>query len=105
MIAYILIIIGGLTLTVGDVFMQKWVDTNITKNFIIGMIIYVVALTCLAFSFKYKNIVIASVLYILINIISLLIVNYYLFNQPLSSSQFIGIFFAIVSIIFLEIKF
>lgn len=102
---YILILIAGLFLTLGDVFMQKWIDTNSYWYYFIGMVIYVLALGGLAFSFKYKSIVIASILYILVNIISLILVNQLFFGKSMTISEYIGIGFALISVVFLEYKF
>lgn len=104
LIPILLIIAGGLIVTVGDVFIQKWVDGQPISYYIIGLIIYTVAGALLAYSFKYKSIVIASVLYILVNIITLLFVNAYYFNQSLTPMQYIGVFFGIMCIVFLELS-
>ena len=65
-IPFILLAIGGSILTVGDIFMKERVIKNTNVLFFSGLAIYIVGLIFLAYSFKYKNIVIASILYILV---------------------------------------
>ena len=66
-VALILLLIGGIILTVGDILMKKWVNTNLYLFYFIGMIVYLVGLNFLAQSFKFKNIAVASVIFVIIN--------------------------------------
>ena len=102
-IALILLAVGGLILTVGDLFMKEWVITNKTVIYIGGMIFYIIGLNFLAFSFKYKNIAVASVIFVLINIITLLIFSYFYFHEKLTGLEVFGIVLGIAAIIMLEL--
>ena len=83
---FLYVILGSISLTVGDVFMRKWVADDSYGNFSIGFMCYLLGMLFLAFSFKYKNIAIASMLLVLFNIITLLIVRWYMFKEPISIS-------------------
>jgi len=99
----ILVLIGGLILTGGDILMKKWVGTNNYLFYIFGMLIYVVGLNFLAQSFKYKNIAVASIIFVLFNIITLSIFSWFYFKETLSIISIIGIVLGLISVIVLEI--
>lgn len=99
----ILLFIGGLILTIGDIVMKKWVSNNNTSIFLIGLMIYLVALIFLAYSFKYKNIAVASTIFVIFNIITLLFFSWFYFKETLTPLQIIGIVLGISSIMFLEL--
>lgn len=88
-------------LTIGDIVMKKWVSSNNSSLFIIGLAIYLIGMIFLAYSFKYKNIAVASTIFVIFNIVTLSIVSLALFKESLTVSQIIGIIFGIISIIFL----
>ena len=101
-IGLVLVLVGGVILTAGDVLMKKWVGTNNYLFYIFGMLIYIVGLNFLAQSFKYKNIAVASIIFVLINIITLSIFSWFYFKETLSIAQIIGIILGLISVIVLE---
>lgn len=100
---FILLFIGGAILTIWDIIMKKWVISNNIYLFISGLIIYMIGMIFLAYSFKYKNIAVASTIFVLFNVITLSIISWLYFKETLSTTQLIGIAFGIISIIFLEL--
>lgn len=100
----ILLFIGGLILTMGDLVMKKWIIENNITIFISGLAIYLLGLIFLAYSFKYKNIAAASTIFVIFNIITLSIVSWIYFKETLTPFQMIGIALGIVSILFLELS-
>lgn len=101
---FIILFIGGSVLTVGDIVMKKWVVDNNSFLFIIGLAIYLVGLVFLAFSFKYKNIAVASVLLVIFNVLSLLFVSWFYFREKISLLQLAGIALALIAVVILEIE-
>jgi len=99
----ILLFIGGMVLTVGDIFMKKWVAVDRPVFYIVGMIIYLIGLNFLAQSFKYKNIAVASVIFVAVNVITLSLVSWWYFKESLSLLQILGIVVGLASIVILEI--
>ena len=99
-IPFILLFIGGSVLTIGDIVMKKWIANNNIFLFIIGLIIYLIGLIFLAHSFKYKNIAVASTIFVIFNVITLSIVSWFYFKETLTPFQIIGIILGIISIIF-----
>lgn len=98
-----LLFIGGIILTIGDVVMKKWVTNDNMSLFIAGMIIYLFGLLFLAYSYKYKNIAVASTIFVIFNIITLSIVSWFYFKESLTLLQLVGIFLGICSVLLLEL--
>lgn len=98
----LLIFIGGSILTAGDIVMKKWVASSQPLWFVTGMILYVVGLVFLAYSYKYKNIAVASTIFVIFNIITLAIVSWFCFKEALTPLQAIGIALGIGAVLFLE---
>ena len=101
---FLLLLAGGSILTIGDIVMKKWVINQHLFIFIIGLFIYLIGLIFLSYSFKFKNIAVASTIFVLCNVITLSLVSWLYFKEPLSSCQIIGIFFGITTILFLEMS-
>jgi len=99
----ILLAIGGVVLTCGDILMKKWVATNTYMFYFIGLAIYLVGLNFMAQSFKFENIAVASTLLVIFNIISLAIVSWLFFKETLSPLQIVGIVMGIATVIILEL--
>lgn len=103
LLPFIFLFIGGSVLTIGDIIMKKWVINNNMFLFISGLAIYLFGLIFLAYSFKYKNIAVASTIFVIFNIITLSIVSWFYFKETLSTYQLIGIILGISSVLFLEL--
>jgi multidrug transporter EmrE-like cation transporter len=103
LIALALLAIGGLIVTIGDLFMKEWITTNRSWIYAGGMIFYLIGMNFLAFSFKYKNIAVASVIFILINVITLIVFSYFYFHEKLSGLEIGGILLGIAAIVMLEL--
>ena len=101
-IALIIIFCGGVILTAGDIILKKWIETNKSLFYVIGILIYIVGLNFLAQSFKFKNIAVASVMMVIINVIILSIFSWLYFKETLSIYQIIGIILGLAAITILE---
>ena len=99
----LLLFIGGSILTIGDIVMKKRVKTNTTGVFITGLGIYMIGMIFLAQSFKYKNIAVASTIFVIFNIITLSCISWLYFKETLSPIQIIGIILAISAVVCLEL--
>ncbi len=102
-IGLILVLIGGIILTAGDVLMKKWVGTNNYLFYVLGMLIYIIGLNFLVQSYKYKNIAVASLILVLFNVITLSIFSWLYFKETLSIAQIIGIILGLISVTVLEL--
>lgn len=99
----ILVLAGGFVLTIGDIFMKQWTYNNNWTTFSIGLITWCIGLIFLAFSFKYKNIAVGSLIFSVSNVIFLTIFSWLYYKEVLTINQVIGIILGIIAIIFLEI--
>ncbi len=97
------LIIGGSVLTIGDIFFKFWTKNPHNWMYVVGLSIYLIGLMFLVQSFKNTNIAVASAIFVVANIITLTIVSWLFFNEPLSIIKIIGLLLAIVSILILEI--
>jgi multidrug transporter EmrE-like cation transporter len=102
-IAIILLLIGGIILTAGDILMKEWVVTNKYLFYFIGLAVYLIGLNFLAQSFKFKNIAVASVIFVIFNVVTLSLVSWLYFKETLSPMQIIGMALGIAAIIVLEL--
>lgn len=100
----LLLFIGGVVLTAGDIVMKKWVISDSSYLYIIGIVIYMIGMNFLAVSFKYKNIAVASTLFVLFNVITLLIVSWVFFKERLSVTEIIGVALGLASVTVLELS-
>lgn len=100
----IILFVGGIILTIGDIVMKKWVSTSHFSYYMIGLFIYLIGLNFLAFSFKYKNIAVASVIFVLFNVITLSIVSWLYFKETLNTMQLIGIVVGLIAVVMLELS-
>lgn len=98
-----LLVTGGIVLTVGDVMFKLWAESPNPALYTAGLLVYLFGLTFLAQSFKYENIAVASALFVIFNILSLLLVSWIYFDEKISLLQMIGLLLAIASILLLEI--
>jgi multidrug transporter EmrE-like cation transporter len=94
----------GVFLTAGDILMKIWVEGRQTRYYITGLILYIVGVNFLAFSYLYRNIAVATTLTNIFNILILTAVSWFWFKDKLTIQEMIGIAFAIVAIIILEWK-
>lgn len=102
-IAIVLLAIGAFIDTIGDIIMKKWVVDKNVWVFVMGMLTYLIGLGFLAYSYNYKNIAVASVIFVIINIVMLSVVSWFYFNETLSPLQIIGIIVGVIAIIILEL--
>jgi len=104
-IGLILLLIGSLILTVGDIVMKRWIADGAASYYLyaLGIGIYLIGTNFLAFSFKYKNIAVASVIFILLNVAILSVISWFYFGEKLNTMQMFGIILGIAAVIILEL--
>ena len=75
---------------------------HISLLYIGGLAIYLIGLVFLVESFKSENIAVASAIFVIINIATLLLVSWLWFGDKLSLLQIVGLALALVAIALLE---
>jgi multidrug transporter EmrE-like cation transporter len=104
----LLLFFGGLLLTIGDLLMKQWIKvTNgsslLSMPYLLGMVAYVAGLTFYAYTLRSKHIAIATVILILFNLITLLIVDHFFFGERYSMLHLAGIAIGMVAVLLLEL--
>src|SRR5690606_16376712 len=100
--AILYITFGALFDTFGDLLMKNWVINNSKIYFAGGMLFYVVGLSFLAYSFTFKNIVIASVLFLIFNVVLLSLVNWFVYSEALSHKEIAGLCLGLMAVVLFE---
>ncbi|MDC8002110.1 hypothetical protein POV26_13770 [Aequorivita todarodis] len=100
--ALIYITAGALFDTFGDLLMKTWVISNSKIHFAGGMLFYVIGLSFLAYSFTFKNIVVASVMFLIFNVILLSLINWMVYSETLSNKEITALALGLVSIVLFE---
>ncbi len=98
----LLLAAGGILLTVGDIILKKWVVNSSWNLYLAGLFVWLIALNALAYSFKFQNIAVASMLIVIFNVATLAVVSAYYFGEPLSNKQLFGLLLGLASVALLE---
>jgi len=99
----VLVFIGGIILTAGDIVLKKWVVTSYNHFYVLGLVLYFISMNFLAQSYKYEDIAIASMIMVIFNILTLTLVGYFVFKENITAYEIMGIALGITALIFLEI--
>ncbi len=101
LIPFVVLFIGGVVLTVGDLVFKTWVEKGMGYSllYIFGVFVYLIGSMLLVESYKYDvNIAVAGIVQVLFNTIILVIFTYFYFHEPLTTKQFAGIILGVLSI-------
>lgn len=97
-------LLAGFILTGADIVFRYWQDTPWRGGFWVALGIYTVGVMCMMFTFFGKNIAIATMLTVLINMISYLVVAYFIFGDTLSPIKLFGLGLGLIAIFVLELS-
>lgn len=98
----LMLIAGGLILTVGDIVQKQWAITHKNYLFWLGIAVWTIGSVFLAFAYQYKNMAVATVIYIMVNIVSLTLVSWYWYNEKLTPLQIFAVILAMIAVVILE---
>ncbi len=94
--------LGAMFDTIGDLFIKNWVANNTTISLGSGIFFYAIGLSLLVYSFTFKNMVVTSVLFVILNLILLSIANYFYYNESFSNKEGIALILGIAAIVLFE---
>ena len=83
--------------------MKKWMLLNSLPTYLIGMFLYIIGLNFLVYTFKFKEIAVASVIFTIFNVLTLILAGKLFFDETLSPNKIIGIILALIAVIILEL--
>ena len=99
----IILFIGGLILTVGDIFAAEWVRSHGgIFLYVAVMFFYIIGMVFVVASYDKEDIPVATVIIVTFNITILTIVGVLAFNENLTPGKIVGIILGLVSLAFLE---
>ena len=99
----LILLIAGLTLTIGDLVAGKWVTSNKKSFYILTLLLYMIGLNFLIYSYKFEDIAIASIIMEIFNIVTLTLAGRFLFKENITKTEIAGIIVGIIAVIILEI--
>jgi multidrug transporter EmrE-like cation transporter len=100
--AMVWLALGGSILTVGDIIFKFWIRDSSRIAYVLGLATYLLGLMCLVQSFKTQNMAVASAVFVLVNIGTLAVVSWLVFDERLSMTKIAGLGLAVVAVLILE---
>jgi len=99
----LLLTIGAIFLTTGDIIAKKWVLSDKKYWYFLTLLFYIIGLNFLIASYRFEDIAVASITLEILNITILTLVGIRLYKEKISKTELTGIILGIISIIILEI--
>jgi multidrug transporter EmrE-like cation transporter len=96
-----ILLIGGLSLTIGDLFAGKYIKSKTKLLYALVMIFYIIGLNFLIYSYKFENIAVASIMLEIFNVVTLTIAGKFLFKENITKSELCGIIIGLIAVIIL----
>jgi len=99
----VILFVGGIILTIGDIFAAQWVRFN--GGFLLyfmTMLFYIIGMVILIVSYEKEDIPVASVILVMFNVIILTIVGIMIFKEEITLTKIIGIILGFISLTLLE---
>ena len=99
----LLVIVVSILEVAGDILFKEWTLKNNKYLLILGIIAYLVATTFWAFSLKFQNISKAVVIFGVLTVIIGVLVGVFLYKEPLTTLNIIGVILGLAAIFLIEI--
>ena len=99
----LLVIVVSILEVAGDILFKEWTLKNNKYFLILGIIAYLVATTFWAFSLKFQNLSKAVVIFGVLTVIIGVLVGVFLYKEPLTTLNIIGVILGLAAIFLLEI--
>ena len=97
-----LLFAGGCLLTIGDIFQKEWIIRNNYWLFWIGILLYTMGGILLAICYRYKNMATATMIYIIFNVVTLVIISWLWYDEKLDMIAILGLVLGMVSVGLME---
>lgn len=97
---YSSLVIGGILLTCGDLFMKSWASGGGGKisNYCIGVLFWIIGSLFLAWTYKYKNMAVATIIYLFFNVATLVLFSMFYYKEFLTIKQWIGLVLGFIAV-------
>ena len=97
------ILLSGIFLTLGDIALRMWFASDLHNGFLTAFLLYMTGIFCMMMSFFEKNIAVATIATVLVNIIIYLLVSNYLYGDTINGWHLFGIILGCIAIIIFEL--
>jgi multidrug transporter EmrE-like cation transporter len=98
----ILLFIGGIILTIGDIIAAQWIRFGGNYLYIFVILFYFIGMIFLINSYKNEDIPVASIILVIFNVVILVFAGVFLFGESINLLKILGIVLCFVSIYLLE---
>ncbi len=102
-IYYLLILCAALAEAMGDGVLKKWAVSQNSHWFILGILLYLTSVITWAFSLKYELISKAIIVVMILNTLFVLIIGSLFFKESLTDIQKLGVVFALIGLVLIEL--
>jgi len=99
----VLLFIGGIIFTAGDIIAAEWVRVGGSYLYIFIMLMYMIGMFFLISSYKAEDIAVASVIMVIFNVVTLTIVGILFFHEGISVTKIFGILLGLIAVVLLEL--
>jgi multidrug transporter EmrE-like cation transporter len=99
----IVMALSGATITIGDLFSGKWVKTDKKLFYALAFLFYIIGSIFLIYTYKSEDIVIATMVVEIINLVTLTLAGRFIFKENISKMEIIGIAIGLVALVILEL--
>lgn len=99
----LLVIVVSLLEVIGDILFKEWTIKDNKYFLLLGIVAYMIATTCWAFSLRFQSLSKAVVIFGVLTVIIGVLVGVLLYKEPLTNLNIIGIVLGLASIVLLEL--
>ncbi len=97
-----ILLAAGIILTIGDLFAGRWIQTKSRFLYTLVLVLYMIGLNFLIYSYKFEDIAVASIMMEIFNIVTLTLAGKFLFKENITKTEIMGIIVGVIAIIILE---
>ncbi|MFH1375782.1 MAG: EamA family transporter [Patescibacteria group bacterium] len=105
MIAYLNIFAATTLFVIGNFLFKSWALRDKLWLLLLGIALFAIGNAIRAFAIKQTSLSVVIPLVLLVNMVAGLLIAYFYFHEKLSTVQYVGVAFAIVSIILIAFPF
>lgn len=98
----IMLFLGGIILTVGDIFAAEWVRIGGYGLYFTIMLMYLIGMIILVSSYKLEDIAVASTILVLFNVITLTVIGSLWFGEGITLTKIVGLLLGLIAVVLLE---
>lgn len=95
--------VGGVTLTAGDIVFKYWALAPRPSLYVAGLALYLAGAMCLVQTYRSENIAVATAVFIIFNLASLLLASWLWFGEPVVGWRLVGLLLAVAAVAILEV--